>query len=62
MTSVMLRHPYIRYRRDLTRPGLCLCTLCIVGIADGLLFHGSSSATWDLAGSLAVVASHAYAG
>ena len=37
-------------------------TLCIVGIAAGLLFHGSSSATWNLAGSLAVVASHAYAG
>ena len=39
MTSVMLRHPYIRYRRGRT----------------GLLFHGYSSATWDLAGSLAVV-------
>ena len=34
MTSVMLRHPYIRYRRGRTRPRLCLCTLCIVGIAE----------------------------
>ena len=118
MTSVMLRHPYIRYRRGRTQPRLCLCTLCIVGIAEtklepwksrpvrpplvmfctkwatnprpknpwrtnsspknprvtihgawhsaptptGLLFHGSSFATWDLAGSVAVDASHAYAG
>ena len=41
MTSVMLHHPYIRFRRGRT----------------GLLFHGSSFAIWDLAGSLAVVAS-----
>ena len=27
MTSVMQRHPYIRYRRGRTRPRLCLCTL-----------------------------------
>ena len=26
--------PYIRYRRGRTRPRLCLCTLCIVGIAE----------------------------
>ena len=41
----VMLHPYIRYRRGQT----------------GLLFHGSSSATWDLEGSLAVVALHAYA-
>ena len=36
LTSVMLRHPYFRYRRDRTRPRLCLCTLCmcIVGITE----------------------------
>ena len=34
MTSVMLRHPYVRYRQGRTRPRLCLCTLCIVGIAE----------------------------
>ena len=38
MTSVMLRHPYIRYRRGRTRPCLCLCTLCIVGIAETKTF------------------------
>ena len=64
MTSVMLRHPYIRYRRGRPGPRLHCMSLYFVYCRDraGLLFHGSSSATWDLAGSLAVVASHAYAG
>ena len=38
MTSVMPRHPYIRYRRGRTRQRLCLYTLCIVGIVETKLF------------------------